>query len=201
MIKFYVDYENENYYDFEDYFDGFAIFGNRYYKEILPEWFKKAKELLSDIDGDCFHGESFSYYPNLTRKQKKDILAIYEGCTSIDDPDTITGVLNVLYPEKHFVSSCIYGNCQGDWQNIIYEDENGGEMDVVSDFYFGNVAEVHYEDEDGDTCWDFMSLTEIWTYQDDLKIRLLDRFNFSLDTECEVFESDGYTQVKKWKVA
>ena len=206
MLAFYIDKEPE-YIDFsiadDDYITAnFAIFGNRDFNDYRDaEWIKKVDDILSDLDNDFYTGESLKDYSELTRTQRKAILAIYENARNTDDADTIADVLNIIYPDKRFVSSTIRGCCQNEWQNVICEKSDADYLNNLADLYFGYCAEVHFEDDDGETCYATVTNTELWENRDNLKDFVRSLFDFTAETPCELYESDGYTTTKSWKVA
>lgn len=205
-LIFYIDRDAEMWdYDFRDYVceenfdDRFVILGGRDFKSYEnAEWWKKAKELLNNIDYDSHPGKCFQYYPSITREQRKAILKIYNSCRYSDDTETILDVVNILYPDRQFDIGCIKGYCQGDYAEVIYDKRNENVIVDIECWFFGKMSEIH---DSIDNCYTPITDEELWEHErkGDIKKWILDLYGYSEDTPCTIMESDGYRQVKQWK--
>ena len=178
--------------------------GNRDFTDITDiEWYQNTVSILGDIDSDTFPGYCLSAYKELTRNQRKALVALYESCRTIDDLETIIAAANIIYPGNDYKSKCIRGYSQGDWQYIMYpaSEYNDDSVREIESFYFGNVAKVCFIDEGGVEVYGYITDDSLWSAErnGELKKTLLSMFDIDPDTDCDIFEDDGYERVKKWK--
>ena len=179
---------------------------NRDYKTFDgASWWQEAKGILYEMDYDSFPGSSLRYNKDkYTREQRKAIVKIYEDCYICDSTETIMKVVKILHPEMDLRTREIRGYCQGDWAEVVYDanKETTETLDYLEAWYFGAMSEIYCTDEDEMDCYypvpDYMLWK--WERENRVKEEVLDIFGYDADTECEIYESDGYTQVKKWKV-
>lgn len=213
MIEIRIDTEADLWdYDYKeevagDEFDElFVITGNRQYKETIEaSWWKYAHDLMSDLDMDDYPGAVLRYYKpgELTREQRKALVKLYEDCRCVDDIDTMIDALNIIYPEREFVTRTIRGYCQGDWQEIVYDAKEVNEkiVEYLEAWYFGKMTELHLITK-GDDCWSTVPDDDLWEWErtGTLRENLLEHFGYDKDTteEVEIYKSDGYRQVKNW---
>lgn len=212
MIEFYIDSEAELWdYDYkeevagEEFDELFVVTGNRdYIGTTEASWWKYANNVMDDISTDSYPGSSLRYYGDIPREQRKALVKLYEDCRYVDDIDTMVKALNILYPEREFTSRTIRGYCQRDWQEIVYDKKAVSEETVkrLEAWYFGAITELHcINKEQDDDCWSTITDDELWEWEreDKVKENLLNHFGYDKSEECEVYVSNGYTQVKNWK--
>lgn len=200
-MKIYIDYEPEctiDLWDFIENNDRFIITGNRHFQTTgTAAWYDKAKEILNDLDNDYFVGACLRYYSELTRSQRLAILKVYNDCEYSDSNETIASVASIL--TGHDIRTATIRGCvQGDWNEIIYDATQATQDDVrtIESYYFGDYSEIY----DGDIMA-YVTNDEIRN-ADNLKAFCLESLGYPTDTECELYESNGYVTAKAWsKVA
>lgn len=210
MVTFRIDTEAElwdyNYKEQvagteEDFNETFVLTGNNRFKGTEnASWWQRAKEIVGDLDQDTFPGQVFAYYKNLSRQQRKLILEKYNEYRYSDSPELILEVAAILYPEKSFGSREIRGYCQGDWQNVYYDKQYENVIDFLEAWYFGQITEIHCID-GTEEVWGTITDDELWKWEREGKIKeeLLELFEYAEDTECEIYTSNGFVQVKQWE--
>jgi hypothetical protein len=201
------DEEWKSYVVGEDFDNIFVITGNRDFIETVEaKWWNRAKTILNDLDNyEPIPGSVFNFYTEedeVSHEQRKAILKVYEDCYSIDDAETILKVANILYPEEHYVSRCIRGCCQRDWQYVYCAEKWVDLIDDLEAWYFGDITEIHWEDEENEEdMWCPIINDKLWQLkkEPDFKKALLEYLGEPTDLECEIYEQNGYTKVTNWK--
>lgn len=189
-----------------DVFDeAFVLIGNRDYNAIEEaSWWKKVKLVLSDLDNYApIAGRVFDFYTeedNVSHKQRKAMVQLYEECHSIDNAETIMAGVKILYPEMKIAKKTLHGSAQREWVEVVYDTTYEDQLDDLEDWFFGQITEVHFKNEDED-CWCPIPDHRMWQMQreSDFKKELLKYIGEDENLECEIYEQDGYIMTTKWK--
>lgn len=209
-----------------DFDETFVITGNRSYTEIAEaSWYKKTVDLIDNLcnnnedyedilehqpngatgEKDELFTENAEWYKDnfgIDEKQLLEICAVLKACKTTDSLDTECDVAKVLYPEKDFAVTTIRGSVQSDWNEVLYDVSSveQGTIQELSDYYFGQVAEIHIqlfdkdvEKEDYDNAetyedyWDTISDSNLWDLRRNDK-EMIDKFRerFDLPKDCGV---------------
>jgi len=218
-----------------DFDETFVIKGNRDYTKIEiteASWYKKTVDLIDSLyDNSEDYEEILEHQPNgatgekdelfaeyaewykdnfgIDEKQLLEICAVLKTCKTTDSLDTECDVAKVLYPEKDFVVTTIRGILQCDWNEVLYEVSSveQGTIQELSDYYFGQVAEVHIqlfdkdvEKEDYDNAktyedyWDTISDSNLCALcRDDKEMinKFRERFDLPKDCGVEILEASS----------
>lgn len=174
----------------EDFDEQVVLIGNRFLKSYTEaSWYKKAKEVLEDID--CYE----LYPEDLSEEDNAKLKELYEKCRCLED--IIFDTLTILYPDEKFKKGTIYGSCQSDWQNYIVKEDVP--VSILESFYFGKVADVTIIDGDEEV-GDVITLNELWDAEDgDIKEYFRKRYGWSEDEEIHIKKADGYKMVANWE--
>ena len=187
----------------EDFDEIFVIHGNRDYDGVeKASWYEKARNLMHDFDESYGDDDFRDYYKNeYNDEQWSKLCKIYDDCRVSDSDETIIKVLGVLYPERKFKTGTIRGSAQREWQEVLYDADKCENIGPLGEVYFGEVAEIYAEDDDGCTCVAIVRDDELWqaNRKGELKKLICELLGFSEDEDFEVYESDGYIQQTKWK--
>lgn len=193
-------YNNGDWKDYcgvENFDETFVIHGNRDYHGIEEaSWYEKAKELLGDLDQNEFE-EVQRLYPEYTNEQFAKILDVY-GKKYRDEDDLYVAILNIIFPEENFKTATIRGYSQSEWNDVLYKDGEGVDINQLEAFYFGQISEVY---EEGDGCTAIETHDNLWKAQREgtLEKFVKDMLDIPSDEEIEIYESDGYIQTTRWK--
>lgn len=167
-----------------------VLYGNRNYREtVKADWYRRAKDVLEDIDG---YGE---YPENLSEEVNAELKRLYEKCRCTDD--ILPDVIRLLNPEDTFTAGTVRGYCQGDWQYYIVK----GSVDVklLESFYFGNVADITVET-DAEQFYDVITHDELWKAENDGPEKFMRaRYEIAEDEPLMIFQADGMKRVPDWK--
>jgi len=216
-----------------DFDETFVIKGNRDFTEIAEaSWYKKTVDLIDNLcnnnedyedilehqpngatgEKDELFTENAEWYKDnfgIDEKQLLEICAVLKACKTTDSLDTECDVAKVLYPEKDFAVTTISGVVQREWNEVLYDVSSveQGTIQELSDYYFGQVAEIHIqlfdkdvEKEDYDNAetyedyWDTISDSNLWDLRRDDK-EMIDKFRerFDLPKDCgiEILEASS----------
>ena len=187
----------KDYCNVSDFDNTYVLTGNRHFHDHTEaEWYNKVLDLIKDFDNECTR-EDFS---DLSDEQYTQVKEIYDNCKVSDDFTTIIKFLGVLYPNDTFKQTTIRGYTQGDWQDVLYKETADVDINLLESIYFGKVAEMYYEDEDGLITHTYVTDDELWKAENENKIEELVEKHFSfLDDGFEVYKADGYTRIINWK--
>lgn len=211
----------------------FVIKGNRDFTEIAEaSWYKKTVDLIDNLcnnsedyedilehqpngatgEKDELFTENAEWYKDnfgIDEKQLLEICAVLKACKTTDSLNTECDVAKVLYPEKDFVVTTIRGVVQRDWNEVLYDVSSveQGTIQELSDYYFGQVAEIHIqsfdkdvEKEDYDNAetyedyWDNISDSKLWELRrNDKEMTNKFREYFELPKDCgiEILEASS----------
>ena len=148
-------------------------------------WYKKAVEVLTDID-------SFDEYPDdASEEVKAKLKTLYDGCRFIND--IIPDVVKLLYPDCTFKSGTIRGYSQGDWQNYIVKGDV--DTDLLEALYFGKVKEIKVEGP-SEEFHDIITDDELWKNEKNLKQYFRRRYDFKEDEEIHIFSAETVQTVQ-----
>ncbi len=174
----------------EDFDELIVLTGNRDYKGCTEaSWYKRAKEILNDID--CY-----DEYPSDVSKEVNDKLKeLYDGCRCTED--ILVDVIRLLYPDETFKAGTIRGYCQGEWQEYIVK--GNVDIEALENFYFGKVADISVET-DGEVYGDVITHDELWKAErEGLEDYLRKTYDISEDEELHILKADGMMQVVDWR--
>lgn len=172
----------------------------------LASWWKEAQAVIAEIDScgigcSCAEEQAFKDY-FADKYSEGKIKAIIDLCNRSGDSESsnydasefIIGLISILHPELDVKYTTIKGYTQGDWKDCYYVDD-GVDEDLLSDWVFGNVAEIHYETEDGDdNGYTYVTHTELSKYSgNDLKAYLANLIGVVNDDTLIVRRVSGYT--------
>lgn len=147
------------------------------YKEA--SWYKKAVEVLTDID--CFD----KYPENASIDTIVKLKTLYEGCRRIED--IIPDVVELLYPDCTFKTGTLTGYSQGEWQKYIVKEDV--DTDLLEALYFGKVREIEVESP-SEEFHDVVTDDELWKNEKDLKQYFRRRYDFKEDEEIHIFSAE-----------
>lgn len=185
--------KSENWKDYVgcyDFDEEVVLSGNRDYNEYTEAtWYKRAKDILNDID--CY-----DEYPNdLSEETNAKLKELYDKCKCTDD--IIVDVLKLLYPNDIFEEGIIRGYVQREWQEYIVK--GNVDTDLLEAFYFGKIADIYVENGE-DSFGDVITHDELWKAErEGLKEYMRQRYDIDKDEEIHIMQADGYRQVVNWK--
>lgn len=158
-------------------------------------WWKDAKEAITDLDSYLDAPEFREEYADkYSSDQIEAVISAYDNWNGDHYVEFITKIAQILHPEIQLDETTLHGYSQGDWQDAIYVagslDEN-----ILEAYYFGNLSELHYEDDSGEDYWDAITDDELWEMErGDLKQALRDRYDIPADEEIKIRKFSGYSQ-------
>lgn len=174
----------------EDFDEQVVLIGNRDYSGCTEaSWYKRTKDILTDID--CYD----EYPDDVSDEVNAKLKDLYDKCRRTDD--IIVDVLRLLYPKDTFKTGTIRGYCQSDWQDYIVKGDV--DTEALENFYFGKIADVNV-DTDGDSYGDVITHDELWEAErNGLKEAMRKRYELADDEEIHIMKADGMKQVVDWK--
>lgn len=194
----------------ENFDDHIIISGNRDYQEIKEaEFWQDARYLVSEFenmytdpsDGDDFEVE-LQEIATAYKKEGFTLDTIRRAYTLFNEKGFDgfeVDFLNILYPDRDYEEATIRGYSQGDWNNVIYDQNDKTiNIDVLEAFYFGKLTDCYTDSDYGSTV--FMD-DELWdiTRAGNLEKTIRERLFIPDNEEIEIFEEDGYIQTTKWE--
>lgn len=194
----------------ENFDDHIIISGNRDYQEIKEaEFWQDARYLVSEFenmytdpsDGDDFEVE-LQEIATAYKKEGFTLDTIRRAYTLFNEKGFDgfeVDFLNILYPDRDYEEATIRGYSQGDWNNVIYDQNDETiNIDVLEAFYFGKLTDCYTDKDYGSTVF---TDDELWniTRAGNLEKTIRERLFIPDNEEIEIFEDDGYIQTTKWK--
>lgn len=188
----------KDYCSVDNFDETYVIHGNRDYNTIEEaSWYETAKNLLGDMD-QSEREEVERLYPEYTKEQFAKIYEAYDKKYR-DEDDLYVAILSIIFPQEKFDTATIRGYNQGEWQDVLYKVTEQTNINLLEEIYYGHVSEVFEDNDDG--CTAVVTHDELWKAQREGKLEDLvkDMLDIPKDEEIEIYESDGYERVVKWK--
>lgn len=226
MTKWIIQKEETDYYCddvyFQDLLGNCAIYGNRAFKEFMPEWFDtiiNATQLEYMLD-DIYYfitdlgmpieqavSQTLDAYLDLPVAIKQDTITpenaqlIYDALKNqyyYSSEKTLCQLLSAI-TSKEWDYATIRGYCQSDWNDLYYPDDGTVNISLIEAEYFGlyTYYSVHADDFDDEND---MVLMRVYDF-DDIKDVFKKEFgNLLKDGDTiEMRRIKGYTQVPCYK--
>lgn len=154
------------------------------------EWYRKAKEILNDID--CYD----EYPTDISDEAKAKLKELYDKCGCTED--ILVDVIKLLYPKDVFKIGTIRGYNQRDWQDYIIKGDVN--TDLLEAMFFGKISDITVKTED-EEFGDIITHDELWRAEreEGLKEFFRNRYNLDKDEEIHILQADGYKQVIDWQ--
>lgn len=154
------------------------------------EWYRKAKEILNDID--CYD----EYPTDISDEAKAKLKELYDKCGCTED--ILVDVIKLLYPKDVFKIGTIRGYNQGDWQDYIIKGDVN--TDLLEAMFFGKISNITVKTED-EEFGDIITHDELWRAEreEGLKEFFKNRYELDKDEEIHILQADGYKKVIYWK--
>lgn len=154
------------------------------------EWYRKAKEILNDID--CYD----EYPTDISDEAKAKLKELYDKCGCTED--ILVDVIKLLYPKDVFKIGTIRGYNQGDWQDYIIKGDVN--TDLLEAMFFGKISDITVKTED-EKFGDIITHDELWRAEreEGLKEFFRNRYNLEKNEEIHILQADGYKKVIYWK--
>lgn len=182
----------------EDFDERIMLYGNRWTKDFIPDWYENVKALLEEMENDLvsyqendldlnWYIDNYGkYFDNLNVELLKQLFKLIDE-EYYDDEETIFKAAKMLYNDK-FVTGTIRGYNQGDWKEyaIKMNSEMYQNKDIIIEnleaFYFGKITEVEIIENDNEenSYFDYIPDDQIWYNNGNLKQFFKDRY--SLDS-------------------
>lgn len=162
-------------FDIESAYPGIAVFGNRDYKDHIPENIERVMDVLNDGELadilDSFNRRLKDYntevYKNVSeaiydflqpehkaRYSTREIHALNEfvcsyGINSRDDDEILVSVMGIV-TGREWAFSTIRGNCQSEWQSVLYPSDvySDETIEYLEKDYFNTGSEWIIHDEE-----------------------------------------------------
>lgn len=175
----------------EDFDEQVVLTGNKDFVCCTEaEWYRKAKEILNDID---YYDE---YPKNVSDEINTKLKEMYDKCRCTED--ILVDVIRLLYPEEIFKDGTIRGYSQGDWQNYIVKGDV--DTDLLENIYFGKIADIAVTT-DEEKFGDIVTHDELWKAEREGNLKEFFRKRYDLDEneEIHILQADGYKKVVDWQ--
>ena len=161
------------------------VIGNREYSSIEEApWWKRATELISDLDDSDWTIDEFIYYEDTcyTKEQLEKVYKAYQNCRYSDDTEFIVEVAQIINPGLELEQVTARGYSQSDWVEIVFVKDTI-KVEIFETYFFGQLTEVHIESDDDDY-WDYMPDSEVYDLfhnNDNVEKALRDRYDIKDD--------------------
>ena len=175
----------------ENFDEEVVLTGNRDFTGCTEaEWYRKAKQVLSDTD--CYD----EYPDDLSDEVNARLKALYDNCRCTDD--ILLDVIRLLYTDDTFSQGTIRGYSQSDWQHYIVM--GNVDTELLEAMYFGKISNITITNDD-EQYGDIITHDELWKVEraGDLKSYFRKRYNISENEEIHIYQADGYKQILDWK--
>ena len=187
--------------DPSDFDNEIVITGNRdFIDRVNAEWYKRVMSIIDDMETDSYIGQCFSdysNYPDIDRQKRLAILTAYRE--EKDNLELACRIANIIFPDKHYECRIIRGSSQSEWNYVAYESEYKPIIDDLEEYYFGECIEIHWVDDNGASCIEYMNYTQFWNIEREGKLKEEISRYVDIDDDIEIMVSDGYTMVKNWR--
>ena len=183
--------EWKNYCGCDNFDEQVILTGNRNCKKCTDaEWYRKAIEVLNDID--CYD----EYPSDVSDETNAKLKEMYDKCKGTED--ILVDVIKLLYPKDVFKTGTIRGYCQGDWQDYIIKGDI--DTDLLEAMYFGKISDITVKTED-EEFGDVITHDELWRAEreEGLKEFFRNHYELDKDEEIRILQADGYKQIIDWK--
>lgn len=185
----------------ETFDENVVLVGNDRMLEVEnASWWNDAKNVITDLDS-YFDGPEFKdeYAGDYSDEQLDAVLAAYDSWNGDHPVEFTASIARILHPELQLEEATIRGYSQSDWQDVVYIKDSIDE-DTLEAFYFGNLSELHYEDDSGEDFWDVITDDQLWEMErGDLKQGLREWFGIPADEEIKIRKFTGYTQTPNYE--
>lgn len=185
----------------ETFDENVVLVGNNRMLEVEnASWWNDAKNVITDLDS-YFDGPEFKdeYAGDYSDEQLDAVLAAYDSWNGDHPVEFTASIARILHPELQLEEATIRGYSQSDWQDVVYIKDSIDE-DTLEAFYFGNLSELHYEDDSGEDFWDVITDDQLWEMErGDLKQGLREWFSIPADEEIKIRKFTGYTQTPNYE--
>ena len=194
----------------ENFDETFVLFGNSMFHDTKEAtWYGLMDELLTDLDG-YYTEEDIEKLIHPKTEEDKQFFSDFRGCirewgednfrnvlskyqsdeknhvSYRNDEERIQVYLNQAYPEREYKIATIRGNVQSEWKDVLYDSKavSEEEIECLSDYYWGNLAELYIEDEDHNLLWtSTVSLDKLWNAEAHKELKTFVEQNLGLEGE------------------
>ena len=204
--------------DYENLPDNVYVFGNRHYteydnyKELCNSLENAADEFMEMVRGrygcagDSYDLNDFLRYctprddgRDYTREERLQWRALLTGYyyNTITEREALAAALELITGEKYAYAT-ISGYCQGDWSNILYPAQYGGEWLRHFEIEFFNMgAEWMITENDPDSDDNYYLYTYEWQ-NERIRAEIADAHGCD-PADVVLYVFDGYIQTPKYK--
>lgn len=134
----------------EDFDQNVVIVGNRENAGVEEaEWWRDADRVSSELDyANDYEDFLYALEDEFPSNTLQAIWDLYLNDNMVNDEFRFE-VAKILHPELQLESGTIRGSVQREWAYVYYV-EGSVDLDVLADWYFGNVLDVELYDENGE---------------------------------------------------
>lgn len=195
-----VNFYEEPYEIFSGIEENVIITGNKDFTDFCEaDFYFEIKDIISDLD--CyFENDIISMYENeYSIETIKKLVACYDNNYMLPDLELIKKLAGILYPDLQLETGVLRGYSQSDWQNVLYKKDFNIDLNILSDYYFGNVCELSIESNDN-IYWQQISNTELFKLENstDIKKAFRDFLGLSENENIIINKFSGYTQIANY---
>lgn len=196
-----VNFYNEPEEIFSGIDENVIITGNKNFTEYCEaDFYFEIKDIISDLD--CyFENDIISFYKDkYSIETIKKLVTCYDNNYMLPELELIKKLAGIIYPKMQLETGVLRGCCQSDWQNVLYKKDFNIDLDVLSDYYFGNICELSIESND-DIYWQQISNTELFKLENstDIKKAFKEFLGLSENENIIINKFSGYTQIANYE--
>ena len=164
------------------------------YERKEASWYKRADNLLNDLDASSDYTDLDANDYGLTKAQLDTVVDSYKKNLILDELHMIKNLVEIMNPNDSFEIATIRGYNQSDWQNVLYKKTGLDDtiITTLSTYYFGKLVEIIIEYDDDQIVVGCMTHDDLWQNTNDgtLKKTLCEEYDLKIK-ETKFLKSNG----------